>query len=155
MFILIYSGNELLASDNDVRTFETHDEAWANMADRFVDAIRAEGNEPVLTIGGGDVFDRYDNTLFLGYLNDDEAYTEHCEEKWVIFEVSSPSQSTDETIGARTIDYRCAPDPRFRSGEVLSHQATLRWESGKSFECHAPGRIELRVGGTPYEYKAL
>ncbi len=56
---------------------------------------------------------------------------------------------------AETVSYECAGDPTFRSGEVLLHQATVRWNSGKSFECHAPERVELRIGGTSYEYKAI
>ena len=87
MFVLVWSDNELLASDNRVRTFTTHDDARAAMVEEFVDSLRCEGYEPVLPTDGGDVFDHDVKGLILGYMDDDWAYTEHCEEKWVIFEV--------------------------------------------------------------------
>ena len=155
MFVLVWSDNEILASDNTVRTFATHDDAWAAMVEEFVESLRREGNEPVLPTDGGDVFDLDCKGLFLGYMSDNEAFTEHCEEKWVIFEVpDSPTPKRNPNI-AETVAYECKGDPTFRSREVLLHQATVRWNSGKSFECHAPERVELRIGGTSYEYKAI
>lgn len=56
---------------------------------------------------------------------------------------------------AETVSYECTTDPTFRSKEVLIHQASVRWNSGKSFKCHAPERVELRIGGTSYEYRAV
>ena len=153
MFVLIYSDNELLASDNTVETFATHADAWTEMVGRFVDSLRSEGYEPILPTDGGDVYDC--DHLFLGYMNDNEAYTEHCEEKWCIFEVpDSPTPKRNPNV-AETVSYECAGDPRFSSGGVLLHKATVTWNSGKTFEVHAPERVELRIGGTSYEYKAV
>ena len=87
MFILIYSDNELLTCDNTVRAFATHDDAWAAMVEEFVDSLRREGDEPVLPVDGGDVYDHDCKGLLLGYMDDREAYTYRREEKWIIFEV--------------------------------------------------------------------
>lgn len=86
MFVLIHSDNELLEADNEVTVFPTHDAAWTTMVEEFVSSLEKEGIEPVIPVDGGDVCDREDR-LIVGYVNESEAYTEHCEEKWVIFEV--------------------------------------------------------------------
>lgn len=77
------------------------------------------------------------------------------EAQWRVFEAQDPTAPKRNHNIAETVSYECAGDPAFRSGEVLLHQATVRWNSGKSFECHAPERVELRIGGTSYEYKAV
>ena len=146
MLILIKSGcGQLLGNCEVLGTYETMGDADKAFTDELWCDAKASG------CGDDEVHTWLDaNGMPCGEHDAGEA-------QWRVFEVRSPKRNpnTDETIGARTIDYKCAPDPTFRSNEVLSHQATLRWESGKSFECHAPGHIELRIGGTPYEYKAL
>ena len=147
MFVLITGEYEVIGCDTKIDVFATKSEAY--------DAMVSDAKKRALDAGVAE--DEF--AMYVDNLGDDGGRIDEVV-GWQIREIpDSPNpkrnQNTDETIGARTIDYKCAPDQRFRSGEVLSHQATLRWESGKSFECHAPGRIELRIGGTPYEYKAL
>jgi hypothetical protein len=77
------------------------------------------------------------------------------EAQWRVFEAQDPTTPKRNPNVAETVSYECKNDPTFRSREVLLHQATVRWNSGKSFECHAPERVELRIGGTSYEYKAV
>lgn len=74
--------------------------------------------------------------------------------EWHIFGLREPTPKRNPNV-AETVSYECKNDPTFQSGDVLLHQATVRWNSGKSFEVHAPERVELRVGGTSYEYKAV
>ena len=147
MFILVYSDNELLKSDDTAYTFATHDDARAAMAEQFVESLRREGNEPVLPMDGGDVFDHDVEGLFLGYMYENEAYTDPCEEKWVIFEVPDlPSPKRNPNV-AETVRYSCSA-----MADELLHSADIRWDSAKGGGGHAPAAIELRMGGEVHTY---
>jgi len=151
MFILIRADEEVLSASNDAKAFSTHHEAWEAMAAEFVDELHKQGYEPG-DMTEEDVFDKEDGD-YIGSITNDAAYLEHASRRWAIFEVPDFPRPKRNPNVAETVSYECTGDPRSR--EMLLHQATVRWDSGKSFACHAPERIELRVGGIPYEYKAV
>lgn len=153
MFILIRADEEVLSASNDAKAFSTHHEAWEAMAAEFVDELHKQGYEPG-DMTEEDVFDKEDGD-YIGSITNDAAYLEHASCRWAIFEVPDfPSPKRNSNV-AETVNYECAKDPMFNSGSVLLHKAVVTWNSGKSFACHSPERIELRVGGIPYEYKAV
>lgn len=101
MFVLTYSENELVDSDNKVRAFAKHYEAWAVMAGELVKSLENAGYDPVLPIDGGEARDHVFHGLILGYLDENDAYTEHCEEKWAIVEVPGKFIPEDVAKGMR------------------------------------------------------
>ena len=155
MFILVYGDNEMLSTDNTVEAFGTREEAYAAMVGQLDCAASEEGVMLPDPIENGDLEETEDGK-WVGVLDDDYAYLERDYEKWVIFEVPEVAKKPHPNPNvAETVRYECSKDPTFGSGEVLLHQATVRWNSGKTFEVHAPERVELRVGGTAYEYRAM
>jgi len=105
-----------------------------------------------------DAFEKAMNVVCGECGNTDGAQCDECwvKRSWSVMngKPDSPTPKRNPNV-AETVGYECKNDPLFKSREVLLHQATVRWNSGKSFECHAPERIELRIGGTSYEYKAI
>lgn len=89
MFVLIYSNNELLTSDNTVETFPTYDRAYHEMVRQLEEEAARDGI--TLSEGPGDLTgtdETYGDIGWVGYLSELEAYLDHRgEAKWVIFEV--------------------------------------------------------------------
>ena len=89
MFILIYSDNELLKSDNTVEVFPTYDRAYHEMVRQLEEEAARDGL--TLNEGPGDLTgtdETYGEVGWCGYLNETEAYLDFRGEcKWVIFEV--------------------------------------------------------------------
>ena len=85
MFVLIYSDNELLSSDNEVKAFPTYDRAYHEMVRQFEEEAARDGYEIGVADPDGDVTDA--DGFFVGFITKDEAYLEDGEAKWVIFEV--------------------------------------------------------------------
>ena len=95
MFVLVWSDNELLKSDNTVEVFPTYDRAYHEMVRQLEEEAARDGL--TLSEGPGDLtaVDEYGfETGLVGYLDESEAYLDHHGEcKWVIFEVpDSPTE---------------------------------------------------------------
>ena len=90
MFILVYSDGELLSTYNKIEAFSTMKEAYYEMLSQFDGAAADDGLCINVPEGGGDIYgvDEYGLSVgFVGYIVPNEAYLEHTDEKWVIFEV--------------------------------------------------------------------
>jgi hypothetical protein len=104
MFILIYSDNELLKSDNTVEVFPTYDRAYHEMV-RQLEEEAARGGL-TLNEGPGDLTgtdETYGGVGWCGYLNETEAYLDFRSEcKWVIFEVPGIFVPQEDAVWVRS-----------------------------------------------------
>jgi len=140
MFILITAECEVIGSETKVETFATKQDAHdAMVADAFARMTDA-----------GIPHDEFD--VYVDKIGDDGGFIVDVV-GWQIREIQTKERKLNPNV-AETVSYECKDDPTFDKG-VLMHQATVRWNSGKSFDEHAPERIGLRVGGKLYEYKAI
>lgn len=90
MFILVHSGNELLACDNEVTAYPTHEKAYIAMLEQFDGTAADEGItlQPELSVGDVYCCD-VDGTDIrrVGYIADEEAFLSDKELKWAILEI--------------------------------------------------------------------
>lgn len=85
MFILVWSDNELLKSDNTVEVFPTYDRAYREMVRQFEEEAARDGYEIDVAGTDGDIKDA--DGFWVGFITEREAYLDNGEAKWVIFEV--------------------------------------------------------------------
>lgn len=155
MYVLIHLTED---GTNKARAYATHGAAWLAMREELFGVLEKDGHEIVTSDDGSDLYDKDDR--YLGSLADNEAFAEIPYDRWCIVDVDVPEPKAKprpepklNPCTAGTVAYECKNDPLHRLS--LQHQATIRWGSSKSDPVHAPQRIELLVGGTPYEYKAV
>lgn len=160
MFILIKARQGYLDTDNEVTTYPTLLEAERAMEHEANDELYKKGL-CLDTAKIGEIVDskcnRWGNRRSMYcelYDGPNGNGVPYC--TWTVFEVEGvPNKPHMNPNIAETVSYECSNDPKYSGLDVLMHQATVRWNSGKYFKCHAPERVELRVGGTSYEYKAV
>lgn len=89
MFILVYSDNELLSSDNEVSVFKTKVEAYNEMLYQL-DGTAADSGLTINICDDGDVFGIDEDDEYLGWVglvSDNDAYLDYGTHRWAIFEV--------------------------------------------------------------------
>ena len=139
MFILITAECEVISCETRVDLFETKQDAY--------DAMVRDAKLRAEYAGLKGHFDEW-----VDHIDEDGGFIEDVV-GWQIREIPTSKRHLNPNV-AETVSYECRDDSPFQK-DVLVHQATVRWNSGKSFDEHAPERIGLRVGGKLYEYKAI
>lgn len=95
MFVLIYSNDNTLSTDNDCQVYESAEKAHVVMEGQLERILAEDGysiSKRVECAPGdndlyGDWADEGDGKLYLGFLNNFDAYLEIGEHKWVIHEL--------------------------------------------------------------------
>lgn len=95
MFILIYSNDNTLSTDNDCQVYESAEKAHAVMEGQLERILAEDGysiSKRVESAPGdndlyGDWAGEGDGKLYLGFLNNFDAYLKDGDHKWVIHEI--------------------------------------------------------------------
>lgn len=95
MFVLIYSDDSTLSTDNDCQVYESAEKAHAVMEGQLNRILAEDGYSISKRVecapGDNDLYDDWadedDGKLYIGFLNNFDAYLEGGEHRWVIHEI--------------------------------------------------------------------